>query len=142
MDIVSTLTEALLAARYGAESGAVDAVVKTLPSAVLAGATVPVKSADGPADNTTAPAAGSLAALRNITVTIQRLGLDRRPQAAPERRNVSVPAVPTGVGMEPANPAWMMTNAPGYSAGVYQRCVGSKLVVLTFRTLHRSVVPE
>jgi hypothetical protein len=120
MDIASTLTEALLAARYGVESTAVDAVVKTLPSAVQAGATAPVTAADGPADNTTAPAAGPLAALRNITITRQSFGLDRRPRAAAQRRNVSVP---TGVGMEPANPAWLMTNAPGYSAGVYQRCV-------------------
>lgn len=113
LEVASTLAEAFLAARLGEEAESVDAVAKAIPAAVQAGvgtkSAANLTAADGPTD---APA-GAFAGLRNITITRQRLGL-------PERRNVSV-LVATGLGDMPANPAWMNTNAPGYTAGVYKR---------------------
>jgi hypothetical protein len=128
MEIASTIAEALLAARLGDESAAVDAVAKSLPSAFSAGiaANTNVTKADGPATdaaNATAPAAaGPLAALRNITITRQRFGLNRSAEGVRQRRNVSV-AASSGFGMQRPSPSWMMTSAPGYSAGVYRRSV-------------------
>jgi hypothetical protein len=125
MEIASTIAEAFLAARLGDESAAVDAVAKSLPSAFSAGiaANTNVTKADGPAANATAPAAaGPLAALRNITISRQRFGLNRSAEGVRQRRNVSV-AAPSGFGMQRPSPSWMMTSAPGYSAGVYRRSV-------------------
>lgn len=131
LEIASTLAEAFLAAKFGDEVEAVAAVGTALPTAVRAGAFVNVTAADGPAaDNTTAAAASNttslaaiaakpLAALRNITINRQRMGLDRRVESAPERRNVSLPVM--SVGSAPPNPSWMMTSAPGDNADVYQR---------------------
>lgn len=126
LEIASTLAEAFLAARMGEEVEAVDAVVKAVPAAMQATVrSANVTAADGPAP-AAAPAAGTgpLAALRNITISRQRLGLGGRQgaaaaaAAAPERRNVTVA---TGMATMPAPPSWMATSAPGYSAGVYQR---------------------
>lgn len=117
MEIAHTIAEAFLAAKLGDEVEAVEAVAKSLPPAVQAAASLSaanVTKADGPADS--APA-GVLATLRNATITRQRFGLDRRAESAPERRNVTLR--PSGV--QGPNPAWMLTSAPGYSAGVYQR---------------------
>lgn len=131
MEIASTLAEAFLAARLGNESAAVDAVAKSLPTALQAGLTPPtnVTKADGPdaaAANTTdtlaAVGAGPLAALRNITLLRQRIGLNRSALGRPQRSNVSVSVAPSsGFGMQRPSPSWMLTSAPGYSAGVYKR---------------------
>lgn len=126
LEIASTLTEAFLAARMGEEVEAVDAVVKAVPAAMQATVSrTNVTAADGPDATAAAPQAadtGPLAALRNITISRQRLGLlGGRPAAAaaaPERRNVTVV---TSMATMPAPPSWMATSAPGYSAGVYQR---------------------
>lgn len=124
MDIASTLAEAFLAARLGSEVQAVDAVTQNLPRAMQAGVSgsvvANVTKADGPAsgNSTGGGVSGLWASLRNITLVRQRIGLDRRPQSPPERRNVTLSPV---AGSQPPNPSWMMTNAPDYSARVYQR---------------------
>lgn len=110
LEIATTLTEAFLAARLGGEAVAVDAITKHMPSALRAAMATAtnVTAADGPEDAED----NAVGALRNITITRQRRGGGR------ESRNVSVP---TGAGMMPANPSWMLTSAPGYTAGVYKR---------------------
>jgi hypothetical protein len=110
LEIATTLTEAFLAARLGGEAVAVDAIANQVPSALRAGMTASanVTGANGPEDAD----ASAVGAMRNITITRQRRGAGR------ESRNVSVP---TGAGMMPANPSWMLTSAPGYTAGVYKR---------------------
>jgi hypothetical protein len=67
-----------------------------------------VTGADGPEDAD----ASAVGAVRNITITRQRRSAGR------DSRNVSVP---TGAGMMTSNPSWMLTSAPGYTAGVYKR---------------------
>jgi hypothetical protein len=110
LEIATTLTEAFLAARLGGEAAAVDAVASQVPSALRAGMTASanVTGADGPEDAD----ASAVGAFRNITITRQRGGAGR------DSRNMSVP---TNTGMMPTNPAWMLTSAPGYTAGVYKR---------------------